>query len=203
MASQNPSSVPTVLPNALPPINNAINNTTPQWLPYNGGAGTGVSAIVAGSGISITPTSGVGSVTVATVAASPYTVGMIMLWNSLVGLPTGWVPCDGAIVNGYTTPNLTNRFVVQTGGSGTNYPTIGLSGGADACTLRIDMIPDHTHGGTGLGTDSGTKTSGFSFTNGSSSTTGINNVGYTPGEQVPTRPPYYSLLYIIYVGVAP
>jgi len=64
------------------------------------------------------------------------------------------------------------------------------------------MIPDHTHTGTLLGTDSGTKTAGFSFASGTS-TGGINNVGYTPGEQVPTRPPYYSLLYIIYVGVAP
>jgi microcystin-dependent protein len=206
MASQNPSSVPTVLPNALPPINNAINNTTPQWLPYNGGAGTGVSAIVAGSGISITPTSGVGSVTVATVAASPYTVGMIMLWNSLVGIPTGWAPCDGAIVNGYTTPNLTNRFVVQTGGAGTNYPTIGLSGGADAVTLRINMIPDHTH--TTLASVNSQNAalatnSGFSTCNPSGPTSGIANPGYTPGEQVPTRPPYYSLLYIIYVGVAP
>lgn len=203
MASQNPSTVPTVVPNALPPLNNAINNSTPQWLPYNGGAGVGVSQIVAGSGITITPTSGVGAVTVASSPASAYTVGMIMLWNSLVGIPTGWTACDGSIVNGYTTPNLTNRFVVQTGGSGTNYPTIGLSGGADACTLTVNMLPDHTHGAVQQDTASGTVTSGNSFCALGGTTGGINNAGYTPGTQVPTRPPYYSLLYIIYVGVAP
>jgi microcystin-dependent protein len=202
MASQNPSSVPTVLPNALPPLNNAINNSTPQWLPYNGGAGTGVSAIVAGSGISITPPSGVGSVTVATVAASPYTVGMIMMWNSLVGIPTGWAPCDGSIVNGYTTPNLTNRFVVQAGGSGTAYPTIGLTGGNGSTVLTLNMIPDHTHSGVIQDTASGTATAGQSFA-ALGNTGGISNGGYTPGTPVPTIPPYYSLLHIIYVGVAP
>jgi microcystin-dependent protein len=128
---------------------------------------------------------------------------MIMMWNSLVSIPTGWTACDGTIVNGYTTPNLTNRFVIQAGGTGSAYPSVGLTGGNGSVALTLNMIPDHTHGGTGLGTDSGTKTLGFSFTNGSASTTGINNVGYTPGTPVPTLPPYYSLLYIIYVGVAP
>lgn len=203
MASQNPSSVPTVLPNALPPLNNAINNSTPQWLPYNGGAGAGVSQIVAGSGITVTPTSGIGAVTVASSPASAYTVGMIMMWNSLVGIPTGWTACDGSVVNGYTTPNLTNRFVVQTGGTGTAYPTIGLTGGNGSVALTLNMIPDHTHSAVKQDTASGTTTSGQSFCALGGETGGISNPGYTPGTPVPTLPPYYSLLYIIYVGVAP
>jgi len=201
MASQNPSSVPSVVPNALPPLNNAINNSTPQWLPFNGGAGTGVSAIVAGSGISITPTSGVGSVTVATVAASPFSQGMVMMWDKVVSIPTGWAACNGAVVNGYTTPNIQDVFVV---GTGTTYPTCGLGGGAASVALTLNMIPDHTHGGVGLSTVSSDNSSGgYSYAATSQSTTGISNAGYTPGTAVPTLPPYYSMQYICYVGVAP
>lgn len=205
MASQNPSSVPTVIPNALPPLNNSINNSTPQWLPYNGGAGAGVSQIVAGSGITVTPTSGIGAVTVASSPASAYTVGMIMMWNSLVGIPTGWTACDGSVVNGYTTPNLTNRFVVQTGGTGTAYPTIGLTGGNGSVALTLDMLPDHTHGLQGQlnaqNLVTGTNT-GFSSINPGGTSTSP-SAPWVGGTAVPTLPPYYSLLYIIYVGVAP
>lgn len=206
MASQNPSSVPTVLPNALPPLNNAINNSTPQWLPYNGGAGAGVSQIVAGSGITVTPTSGIGAVTVASSPASAYTVGMIMMWNSLVSIPTGWTACDGSVVNGYTTPNLTNRFVIQAGGTGTAYPSVGLTGGNSSVALTLNMIPDHTHNlpaSVNSQNAATSSTSGISTCNPSGVSTGIADPGYTPGTPVPTLPPYYSLLYIIYVGVAP
>ena len=161
-----------------------------------GGSG-GVTSIVAGTNITINPLSGLGAVTI---NASPYTVGMVMMWNSLVGIPTGWSACDGTVVNGYTTPNLTNRFVIQAGGTGTAYPSVGLMGGNGSVALTLNMIPDHTHTGTLLGADSGTKTAGFSFASGTS-TGGINNVGYTPGTPVPTLPPYYSLLFIVYVGV--
>lgn len=201
MASQNPSTVPTVIPNALPPLNNSINNSTPQWLPYNGGAGTGVSQIVAGSGISITPTSGVGAVTVATVAASPFVQGMVMLWDKVVSIPTGWAAANGQVANGYTTPNLANVFVV---GTGATYPTVGLGGGAASVSLSINMIPDHTHGGVGLATESAPNNPpAFSYASTSGNTTGISNPGYTGGVPVPTLPPYYSMQYICYVGVAP
>jgi hypothetical protein len=203
MASQNPSSVPSVIPNALPPLNNAINNSTPQWLPYNGGAGTGVSQIVAGSGISITPTSGVGAVTVATVAASPFSQGMVMLWDKVVSIPTGWVAANGQVANGYTTPNLANVFVV---GTGATYPTCGLGGGAASVALTLNMIPDHTHGLNGIinaqNCSPATNTDVSTCFPGGTST-GISNAGYTPGTPVPTLPPYYSMQYICYVGVAP
>jgi hypothetical protein len=201
MASQNPSSVPLVLPNALPPLNNAINNSTPQWLPYNGGAGVGVSQIVAGSGIAVSPTNGVGNVTVSTVASSPFAQGMVMLWDKVVSIPTGWALCNGATVNGYVTPSIQDVFVV---GTGTTYPTCGLGGGAASVALTLNMIPDHTHGGVGLSTvSSPVDTGGYSYASNSSSTTGISNAGYTPGTAVPTLPPYYSMTYICYVGVAP
>ncbi len=45
-------------------------------------------------------------------------IGAIMLWSGTdSGLPDGWYVCDGTTHNGYTTPNLTERFVIGAGGS--------------------------------------------------------------------------------------
>jgi len=201
MASQNPSTVPVLVPSAIPALANFKNQDSSVW--STSGGPVGVSQIVAGSGIAVGPTGGTGVVTVSTVAASPYTVGMIMMWNSLVSIPTGWTACDGTVVNGYTTPNLTNRFVIQAGGTGSAYPSVGLTGGNGSVTLTLNMIPDHTHGAVKQDTASGTVTSGNSFCALGGDTAGISNPGYVAGTPVPTLPPYYSLLYIIYVGVAP
>lgn len=154
--------------------------------------GAGVSRIIAGnSSITVDPSGGTGAVTLTVpppiFPPSGFVTGMIMLWGS-VEPPAGWLICNGQP----GTPDLRDRFIVS---CGTTY-LAGDTGGASSTALTLNMIPDHTHGGTGLGTDSGTKTSGFSFTNGSNSTTGINNAGYAPGTPVPTLPPYYALYYI-------
>ena len=86
MSTQQPSSVPVVVPNALPALSNSINQDTSYWALANGG-GSGVSQLVAGSGITLDPSGGTGVVTVATVAASPFAQGMIMMWQD------GFIKC--------------------------------------------------------------------------------------------------------------
>jgi len=115
-----------------------------------------------------------------------------MMYSTLVSppvAPDGWKICNGDP----GTPDLRDRFII---GAGLSW-AVTQTGGAASTALTLNMIPDHTHGGTGLGTDSGTKTAGFSFTNGSNSTTGINNAGYVAGTPVPTVPPFNALFYII------
>jgi microcystin-dependent protein len=130
-------------------------------------------------------------------AVVPFTQGMIMMWDKTSAYPTGWYLCNGQIANGYTTPTLIDKFVMSVG---VTNPTVGLGGGAVSTLLTLNMLPDHTHTGTLLGTDSGTKTAGFSFASGDS-TGGINSAGYTAGTPVPTLPPYVTYAYICYCGV--
>jgi hypothetical protein len=132
-------------------------------------------------------------------AVSPFTQGMVMLFDKTASLPTGWSPCDGGTYNGYVTPTLANVFVV---GTGATYPTVGLGGGAASATLSLDMIPNHTHlgipaQGTGVAEGSG---GGYAVDG-----TGDSGLitGYATQLPVPTLPPYYSMQYICYVGVAP
>lgn len=70
-------------------------------------------------------------------------VGGIILWSgSTTAVPTGWALCNGQSVNGQTTPNLTDRFVV---GAGNNYSPANTGGNASV-TLSVNQIPSHTHG---------------------------------------------------------
>lgn len=65
--------------------------------------------------------------------------GGIIMWSG-TEIPKGWQLCDGT--NG--SPDLTNRFVV---GSGGNY-NIGDKGGLDQVALTIAEMPQHNHSGT-------------------------------------------------------
>lgn len=68
--------------------------------------------------------------------------GIITMWSgSVATIPSGWVLCDGA--NG--TPNMTDRFVVGSGGS--KYSS-GDTGGADTLNLTIGQLPSHSHTAT-------------------------------------------------------
>jgi microcystin-dependent protein len=66
-----------------------------------------------------------------------FPIGGIIIWyGSATAIPRGWALCNGDEVNGYKTPNLTNRFIVGAGGS----YTINQNGGnADA------VVVAHTH----------------------------------------------------------
>lgn len=60
-----------------------------------------------------------------------------------VGERTGWAICNG--FNG--TPNDKGRVILPWGnqGAGTNYPTLGATGGSETHTLTIPEMPTHTH----------------------------------------------------------
>ncbi len=69
-------------------------------------------------------------------------IGGIIMWSgSISTIPAGWALCNGQVANGYTTPNLTNRFVLA--GSLTLAP--GATGGATTHTLTVAEMPNHTH----------------------------------------------------------
>jgi microcystin-dependent protein len=156
-----------------------------------------VTRIIAGNAsIVVDPSGGTGAVTLTVpppIIPPTFAPGMIMMYSTLVAppvAPDGWKICNGDP----GTPDLRDRFII---GAGLSW-AVTQTGGAASTVIALNMLPDHTHGGTGLGTDSGTKTAGFSFTNGSNSTTGINSAGYGGGgDPLPTLPPFYALFYII------
>ena len=186
-----PSSVPVVVPNALPATANYVNNNTANWA-LNGAVGaSGVTSIVAGTNITISPTTGVGAVTVsASGAASPFVTGMIMPFNGTVA-PTGWAICDGT----QGTPDLRGRFIL---GQSASYP-FGASGGATTQTLVVNNLPDHTHTGATVSTvSSNNDAGGYSYANGPN-TGGISSPGYTPSVPFDILNPHYNLTFIMFL----
>ena len=82
-------------------------------------------------------------------------IGAIMAWHYGT-IPAGWYVCDGSAHNGYTTPNLVERFVIGAGGdydpgdtggpgswNGTITPTASVTIGNHA--LTTDELPVHSH----------------------------------------------------------
>lgn len=78
---------------------------------------------------------------------NPIPLGGIIMWSgSVASIPSGWSLCNGQTVNGLTTPNLTNRFIIgagnsytpnDQGGSSTFTPT----GTVGNTTLTVSQIP--------------------------------------------------------------
>ena len=65
-------------------------------------------------------------------------VGGIIMWSGSVGsIPAGWALCNGQTVNGRTTPNLVDRFVVAAGSS----YNPGTTGGSTSVTLSTNNLP--------------------------------------------------------------
>ena len=161
---------------------------------------TGIpTAPTAASGTNTTQLATTAFVQLSAVAAIP--VGGIILWSgSVASIPSGWLLCNGA----YSTPDLTNRFII---GAGNTYNPAAAGGSADA------IVPSHTHTITDPGhfhsyttytpsvpqsnganqnpvitagsSSTGTKTTGITI-----DTTGVSPVGTN-------MPPYYALCYII------
>ena len=77
----------------------------------------------------------------------------ITIWSGDTDtIPTGWVICNGQVVNGITTPDLRSRFIV---GAGDTY-ALGATGGNTSTsvtesftvlshTITADEMPIHTH----------------------------------------------------------
>lgn len=72
--------------------------------------------------------------------------GGIIMWSGST-VPDGWAICNGS--NG--TPNLSDRFIVGSGGS----YAIGDTGGEAQVTLTTSQMPSHSHGSGNLVADSG------------------------------------------------
>lgn len=153
-------------------------------------------------------------------------IGAIMIWSGLdSNVPSGWYICDGNAHNGYTTPNLTERFVIGAGGSydvgdtggpatydGTITPTGSVTVGNHAVTTA--ELPAHTHTYTDyyspLNNYHSDSNSGISFTSVASTTSTFANQdtggggthNHTSGSSITfnaidPRPYYYSLYYIM------
>ena len=156
-------------------------------------------------------------ITVSNLLGGSLPIGFIGMWyGSVASIPSGWALCNGQTVNGYTTPNLQDRFIV---GAGSGYG-VGATGGASTVTLSVNEMPSHNHGindpshahsvprdwrtpgsidSTGAGSESGGSNGGYNF-NTLAASTGItiqNNGGNAAHEN---RPPYYALAYIMKVA---
>lgn len=95
--------------------------------------------------------------------AAPIPKGGIILWSGAIGnIPTGWGLCDGGTINGVTTPDLRDKFIV---GAGNTYKVDATGGSKDA------VVVSHTHTGT---TVSGGSHHHFIAHNGLDNTDGLN-----------------------------
>jgi hypothetical protein len=180
------------------------------WTADNLG-GLNISPAFTGVPTAPTATGGTNTTQIATTAfvqlsaTAAIPVGGIILWSgSVATIPAGWLLCNGA----YSTPDLTDRFVI---GAGNTYAPAGAGGSADAITVThthvatvVDTGHSHTAGSTDLsaaGTAKAyrdttivggllattTAVTGISVTNASAGASGT-------GANLP---PYYALCYII------
>ena len=110
-----------------------------------------------------------------TVDSDPFPIGGIIMWSgSTNAIPAKWALCDGNTINGVTTPDLRDRFII---GAGQNYNVGSTGGSKDAVVITHQHTgttgtesQSHTHSGT-TGTESQSHTH--------SGTTGNNSVGHT------------------------
>ncbi|MGE3309432.1 MAG: hypothetical protein AB7O66_05625 [Limisphaerales bacterium] len=138
-------------------------------------------------------------------------LGGIILWSGALNqIPAGWALCNGGTVNGRTTPDLRDRFVV---GAGSSYGQ-GATGGANFVTLTVNQIPAHSHSYQdgffieNYGSNNYPETFVGNNLQGSGDTDGDNryiwyrdmstfNTGGNGAHE--NRPPYYALAYIMRV----
>jgi microcystin-dependent protein len=140
--------------------------------------------------------------------AEGFPIGGIIIWyGNSSAIPTGWALCNGDKVNGFTTPDLRDRFVVGAGGS---YNINQNGGSKDAVVVAHTHTvtdPGHTHR---LPTDSNGTVNQQSLTPTAnsdeaflqpteSSKTGITIASAGESGTGKNLPPYYALCYIMRV----
>jgi hypothetical protein len=149
-------------------------------------------------------------------------IGAIMAWYQGT-IPIGWYVCDGAAHNGYTTPNLVERFVIGAGGAynpgdtggpgswnGTITPTASVTIGDHV--LTTDELPVHAHSYTetrnskSIARTSGGYVAGTDFyadtTDIEEQATGGGSHNHTSGSSITLntidpRPSYYAVYFIM------
>lgn len=148
-------------------------------------------------------------------------VGGIIMWSGAINaIPTGWNLCDGS--NG--TPNLSGQFIVGYDATNEDYDEIGKTGGASEVAISEAQMPVHNHDGSTnsagahvhsinnvpaasgatkpFDSDAGETFKGTIQTESAGSHTHsltTNNKG--GGLAHENRPPFFTLAYIIFVGV--
>ncbi len=158
-------------------------------------------------------------------------VGGIIMWSGAINaIPQGWKLCDGnggTSINGVSIPDISGKFIVGYDAANVDYDAIGNTGGEDTHVLTAAEMPVHNHTGTvsmpphkhqlpntvytkvGASGDNNT----FSNANNTGSvdvtetldsaafnaTLNTNNKG--GGSAHENRPAFFTLAYIIFVGV--
>ena len=134
--------------------------------------------------------------------------GIIMAWYQATP-PAGWGYCNGATYGNIKSPDLRSRFIVGAGQGGglSDRPTNSV-GGEENHTLSIHEIPSHSHSfddqyySENLGARGWEWGSGATDADNQSADLVKNkNTGNTgSGWGHNNMPPYYALIYIIYIG---
>lgn len=138
--------------------------------------------------------------------------GGIIAWNGNgAAVPQGWALCDGRTLNGMTTPDLRDRFIVATNknAAGTFYTDasggsykVTDTGGTNYATLSIEQMPSHKHSWNDFAwskdEDDGQWGSccgdiGWYYNSAENTETTGNGEGHE------NRPPYYALAFIMRV----
>ena len=149
--------------------------------------------------------------------AAPIPKGGIILWSGAINaIPAGWRLCDGGTINGMTTPNLQDMFVV---GAGNTYAVDVTGGSKDAVVVAHTHTGNTTNNVTNINgrvaTTLGTSPGGpLSFEEGQGTpdwrTIVTNSITHnhtlnilTTGSSGTNKnlPPYYALAYIMYGGI--
>jgi len=153
------------------------------------------------SGTNTTQLATTAFVQLSAVAAIP--VGGIILWSgSVATIPAGWLLCNGA----YSTPDLTDRFVM---GAGNTYAPAAAGGSKDAIVAShthsiVDAGHAHKWGSAPVvsrasGSAGQYDGSGSVYNDTSTVSTGISIVTAGVSPTNANLPPYYALCYIIKV----
>jgi microcystin-dependent protein len=177
------------------------------WTADNLG-GLNISPAFTGVPTAPTATGGTNTTQIATTAfvqlsaTAAIPVGGIILWSgSVATIPAGWLLCNGA----YSTPDLTNRFII---GAGNTYNPAAAGGSADA------IVPSHTHSIVDNGHShtystpnaylqpqaNGQNQQNPLYINSSTTGTSVTNISIVTAGVSPigtNLPPYYALCYII------
>jgi len=129
----------------------------------------------------------------------------IMMWSGPASeVPDGWALCNGQVVEGIATPNLSGRFLVGFDPGDGDYNIVGRTGGEAKHRLTESEMPPHRHNNrchtmgytARFNSDAEVVTYDGHSSNGTKDIMGDSTGGNQPHEN---RPPYYAICFIMRV----